>query len=343
MFGLFKDKKKVKRVKPDIRYGDPSHDSSTWKKKPEKAKEKPSSSKISHFISKKVSSKRLEEISIILSDQDEVERITLGFIRSGGRDGLETTHLNKLILRKALGEVSEIAMCLKIKKVTDQLHDVRVKLSKRGDIGFNSFEKVWYPKEIKTRNITDKEDRFLKAKGIKSEGWVSIPHKLEAIRWLHKNFSPDEFEQFCCELLKYSHVHNVCVTEKRLSGADGGLDGTGDYTIENEIFPIIFEAKCYNPDKQVGEDICTKLAGVMMREKVKHGFIITTAQFSDRAVECVNTIRENEGYQIELIDQDRMAEIMIFREESPHGLGLHRTDAGFIYMNQNILRNTVTK
>jgi hypothetical protein len=53
----------------------------------------------------------------------------------------------------------------------------------------------------------------------------------------------------------------------------------------------------------------------------QYGFILTTGQFSDRARSYVDPVSKK--HEIELI--------------APHGLGLHRTDIGPIYMNADIL------
>ena len=290
--------------------------------------------------------KRFDKYQLIevVSKTEGLEEISLLCVSEAGSDGVDTKNLNYRVAEQVFGNQAHAENAVKVKEITDHFHKLRVKLSKNGQIGFNKEQKVWYPKNLKARDLTKKEERFLNAKGLDAPGWISIKDKLEAVRWLHREFSDDEFEQFCCALLEHSEVRNLKVTEKRKgSGADGGLDGFGEYSLGDETIPIAFEAKRHSPASQIGSDICQKLVGAMMQNNIKHGFIITTATFSERSQEAIREYRENHDYQIELIDQDRMAEIMICKKDSPHGFGLHRTDKDFIYMNRGILKHAASK
>ena len=232
---------------------------------------------------------------------------------------------------------------LRSKMVRTNLAQARRSLKELGRIGYNTLEEVWYFKETREHALTEKEKSYLHARGL-GEGWTRIPEKLDAIKWLHANLTPDEFENFCCAILTYSSVLNLSVSEKRQgSHADGGVDGRGEYWIDGKTERIVFEAKRYALTEQIGTDICQKLIGAMMGEKVKYGFIVTTGQFSDRTRSYVEKMRMDYDIMIELIDQDRLADIMLCRKDAPHGLGLHRTDIGLIYMNTDILRRSVTR
>ena len=332
------------RSKPVLAYGDPSHDPNNTKKRPkvksDSLENKPSiKTKKRRSIGVNISDK--EEYIALFSDSQMLQEATLSYLQTQEQKGDFVSEINRHVVAYILGDTLNVDGVLNFKEVRDLLSKARRSLGKEGKIGYNREQQIWYVKKFKKRQLTEKEQRFLQLKGL-GEGWVNIPTKIEAVKWLHREFTDDEFEQFCCGMLAHCNVQNVKVTPKRrYSGADGGLDGLGDFKIESEIVKVAFEAKKHALNAQVGSDICQKLVGAMMEHKIKHGFIITTAVFSERAKKSVQNFKENEGYQIELIDQDRMAEIMIFKQDSPHGFGLHRTDKGLIYMNEDILRQAV--
>lgn len=120
------------------------------------------------------------------------------------------------------------------------------------------------------------------------------------------------------------------------------LDGTGTMHLEDGSVQIAFEAKKYKSKYQVGSDICQKLAGAMGVNNIKHGFLITTSYFSDRAWESKENIEKNLGLFIEFIDQERIADLMLEKGDELHGFGLLQTeDYGWFYINKKILRKAV--
>lgn len=56
----------------------------------------------------------------------------------------------------------------------DHLHKMRCRLAKDGKISFDKRTKRWKCNAVKARNLTEKEGRFLKAKGL-GLGWVLSP------------------------------------------------------------------------------------------------------------------------------------------------------------------------
>jgi restriction system protein len=91
---------------------------------------------------------------------------------------------------------------------------------------------------------------------------------------------------------------------------DGGIDG-----IINEdklgLEKLYIQAKRWAPDREVKRTEIQKFAGAMNR--VKKGVFITTAKFSARAIECVNSHEKT----ISLIDGDMLSDLMI-----RHGVGV---------------------
>ncbi len=293
---------------------------------------------INNNINKKTKALPVKQEDLIstLSRATNISDLNLYYINKSGINGLNTKELNRCVLEEILSNDNDIEDAIKIKEITNILHKKRVELSKSNKISFNKNKKIWYP--IKTRRLTDKEKRFFKAKNIDPFGWKNIPNRMYLIKFIYQ-FTDDEFEQFCCAFLEHIELTNIKVTKKRNSGAGGGIDGLGEYHAGQETVPIVFEAKRHNPIKaQIGTDICQKLCGAMVENNVKHGFIITTAKFSDRSLNSVRKIEENNGYKIMLIDQNTMIEFMAYPYNAPHGLGVYETEKGFIYMNKRILK-----
>ncbi len=320
-------------AEPDIRYAHPSHDPNYRKAQRDNNRQQ-----------KKTVTSR-QDLFRYFQDYRQLVRLSLECIEEAGPEGLSTYEVNACVISHVLDNSEYADAALSTKKINDLLHQTRINLCNSGKIGFNKKQKVWYPKKTGTRNLTEKEERFLRAKGLDADQWVNIASELEAIKWLYQKFTADEFEQFCCSLLEHLDGKNVVVTRKRQSGADGGIDGLGEYKKEDDgtVVKIAFEAKKHNPDTQVGSDICQKLAGAMMENGIDHGVIITTAIFSERAQQSTIKMKANNNYRIELIDQKKMAEIMIYKGKSPHGFGLYKSEKGFVYINESILLSAARK
>lgn len=206
---------------------------------------------------------------------------------------------------------------------------------------------------IKTDNIelvtlTQKEAAYFKYQKL-GYGWYRLPQKTrpyEAISWIYQNFNPDEFEQFCCAVLSHQNVKNVTVSEKRSSGADGGIDGLGQYLIDDKDVKIVFQAKRYKLGRQVKTNEVRDFIGAMLLNDIQYGFFITTSIFSDRSKKESEMITQDQTKPIhlELIDQDKLIECLLYRSNSIHGFGLHKTDElGFYYLNPNMLRKAIEK
>ncbi len=283
-------------------------------------------------------------------DIERVKLLTLNFITNQKTKNSSIFEINIFVAQQLTNTDEEARNATEIKEIRNNLAIARKELKKEGLLGYSSKKKLWFIKtqskpksrtKTKTIDTTQKERNFLKHIG-HGEGWERIDNKLEAVKWLHKNFGDDEFEYFCCALLNHCHVQELRVSHKRKSGADGGIDGTGTISLENGHVQIVFEAKRYNSKYQVGSDICQKLAGAMGENNIKHGFIITTSVFSDRAWITKENLEKNQGLMIEYIDQERMADLMLEKGDGLHGFGLLQTeDYGWIYMNKDILKKSV--
>ncbi len=275
-------------------------------------------------------------------EAEGLEDITFFYIKKSGSKGISNKNINNLVVGDVLDNSIYVDEILKIKEVRDFLYSIRRELIEKGLIGFNNKKKVWYAVKPKTQKLSDKEKRFLKAKGRDPVGTVRLSDEIELIKWIHKEFTPDEFERLCCILLEYGYARDVEVSPKRKSGADGGFDGEGMFTLPdgNEV-PFIFEAKKHDPQSQIGEDICKKLFGTMAEKDVSHALIITTAKMSDRSiVYAQETVKGKFEMEMVFIDQGKMIEIMTYiEEEIMHGFGIYKSpDYGCFYVNKKMLK-----
>lgn len=192
---------------------------------------------------------------------------------------------------------------------------------------------------IRMRDLTHKEKKYFSFKKL-GEGWKRIESTSDCIRWIHQNLSPDEFEHFCISVLSTHCKVPIRITEKHpISGADGGLDGTGEFQINGRTESVALQAKRYANSHWVTDDEGDRFVGALFKRGWKYGFFITTSIFSPQLKESVKEF-EKKGIFIELIDQKRLAEIMLMRQDQPHGYGLHCTDEyKLVYFNEGMLRD----
>lgn len=190
------------------------------------------------------------------------------------------------------------------------------------------------------RRLTRKNIAYFKHIGLGDYFWIYVPSRLFAAEWIYRNLTPAEFETFCAALLsEHCGAKDARVTEKRASGADGGIDVFGRLTLDDgQDIPFALEAKCHNPNAQVGSDICQKLIGAMAGENIRHGFILTTGNISKNARNYIDRIHKSGTYKIELIDQDQLTDIMLRRLNRTHGYGLYCSDElKCYYLSEDIL------
>lgn len=220
-------------------------------------------------------------------------------------------------------------------------------------VSYEKKEKRWIfnPKNYQTvilRDLTDKEERYFKYKKL-GTGWFRLGDKnyaLHAIWWIYQNLNPDEFEQLCCALLSHHQVTNIGISPKRESGADGGIDGFGEYLLDGETVKIAVQVKKFRPNRQVQTDEADKFVGALTKHNVYCGFFITTGIFSERTIKETYSLTHDErnNIRIELLDQNKIIEALLYRADSTHGYGLHKTDdLGLYYINPDMLRRSISK
>lgn len=126
-----------------------------------------------------------------------------------------------------------------------------------------------------------------------------------------KNLTPTAFEHFCMELLQQLGFRSVAVTRR---GADGGIDGYGDFRQGAVSIKSAFQAKRW-ADAPVRRPEIDKLRGAIQGD-YDHGVFITTSRFTRDATEASY---KKGAITILLLDGEAIAELMIER-----GIGVVR-------------------
>lgn len=116
------------------------------------------------------------------------------------------------------------------------------------------------------------------------------------------NLKPCEFEQFVADVFRRVG-YNADVTQKT---RDGGKDIVATFEIGRVLYTTYFECKRYAPDRPVGVNIVRELYGVVDRERVDKGVIVTTSYFTKDAV----AEAERLNGRIRLIGLDELRELM---------------------------------
>ena len=126
-----------------------------------------------------------------------------------------------------------------------------------------------------------------------------------------KALSPRSFEHFCMKLLEHLGFSNLAVTSR---GADGGIDGSGDYRQGAVSIRSAFQAKRWT-EAPVGRPEIDRLRGAIQGE-YDHGVLLTTSRFTDEATRA--SFRKG-AITILLLDGNAITALMV-----EHGIGVVR-------------------
>jgi HJR/Mrr/RecB family endonuclease len=120
------------------------------------------------------------------------------------------------------------------------------------------------------------------------------------------SLTPREFEYWCGEFIStlgYSNIKQTAI------GPDGGKDITCKF---NKVATYV-ECKRYrydtSADYKVDEQICKKLVGSMVHDRVTHGLIITSGLILGTCTEYVKSLPKE--FEINLIDGNKLVELYI--------------------------------
>ena len=111
-----------------------------------------------------------------------------------------------------------------------------------------------------------------------------------------------EFEEFVADVFRRKGF-NADVTQKT---HDGGKDIVAIFEMGGVLYTTYFECKRYATDRPVGVNIVRELYGVMERDRVDKGVIVTTSNFTRGAVAEAQMLNG----RIRLIDFDDLCRLM---------------------------------
>ena len=261
---------------------------------------------------------------------------TLSIIEAAGSKGIDEWNIDWNVGLQVNAPEPYLEDLINDKWVVGQLTKARARLKAQGLIGYNSKSDVWYPKRKKAYEPSAQEKQFIERRV--GTGWRRIFSETEAIQWLVDNYSPDEFEHFCASILTQHCNAPAKITQKRrFSNADDGFDAIGTIVVEGVSEKFAVQAKKYALDRQVSKDEFQKFIGALIEHDMNHGLMITTRTFSDRTIAAVEKMKAKDIW-VELIDQSRLAAIMLEKSDSPHGFGLYETDIKGLYLHEGILK-----
>lgn len=143
-----------------------------------------------------------------------------------------------------------------------------------------------------------------------------------------KNLTPSGFERFCMELLEQLGYRNVSVTSR---GADGGIDGFGDFRQGAVSIKSAFQAKRWTASP-VGRPEIDKLRGAIQGD-YDHGVFMTTSRFSREAQAASY---KKGAITILLLDGEAVADLMIDKGigVTRHPVYLYEIDATFFHFDE---------
>ncbi len=120
---------------------------------------------------------------------------------------------------------------------------------------------------------------------IRQEHLARVRRQQAASIWeIHSRFAGAyrEFEYYCADVFR-AHGYSVEVTP---ASGDGGVD----LRMERDGIRTIVECKCFRPNSKVGRPVIQKLVGANQVERAHHTMVVTTARFSDEAVEYARQV-----------------------------------------------------
>jgi len=93
---------------------------------------------------------------------------------------------------------------------------------------------------------------------------------------------------------------------------DKGADILATFLVAGVIQQVVaIQAKHWQPEPPVGEDVVDQLIGGIEAEEADLGMIITSGTISDEALKAAEKYKSNKGIKIELVDGDQFAKLMV--------------------------------
>jgi hypothetical protein len=329
----------------DLRYADETH--ANYKPSPEVIEKKPVTQTYQQgYAPRQSRSKRKKKSDYdpinFFDDIDDLKRKIMSFLKENKKGSLKKI---KAYLCEKIRVKSIRDKAMKRSDISDIIISCLKSLAQSQQVIFDKYTKEWKLCKSKTRPISDKESRYLKNLTGSSNGWRFIENPQKAIDWMHDHYTPDDFENFCCSILSYLNCSDVHVSQKRSSGADGGVDGYGNL-IKNDGQKVkfIMQAKRYAKHNFVTENNITQFLGTYDAQDVDYGIFITTGFYSEKSRELEEKIRKKGEKKMKLIDCEELVDLMQIKTRNGNGVGLVVTpDLNRAYMNIEQLKKSSKK
>lgn len=166
----------------------------------------------------------------------------------------------------------------------------------------NPYPIYWLYKELTIRGNSFIEPRVLR-RGSETCAEAECPRpaskpasQTAAVVYAHYVDHPTDFEEYCADTFR-QQGYRAKTTPK---SNDGGFDID---MIDPQGRRCIVECKCYNPSgESVGRDLVQKLVGANAIARAERIIFITTARFTDAAIEYAHSIPN----PVELIDGSKL-------------------------------------
>lgn len=131
------------------------------------------------------------------------------------------------------------------------------------------------------------------------------------------------FERLLATLLRSLGATDVRIVAR---SQDKGADLVAVFSLAATFnFRLAVHAKHFRPDPPVGANVIDQLVAGMEAEQASLGWVATSGSFSPEAVERKAQYEEQRGFQIELIDGDQLAAMIV--EGGLHAVGMDLREA----------------
>lgn len=148
------------------------------------------------------------------------------------------------------------------------------------------------------------------------------------IQQTRSEITSGRMDSFGFERLLATLLRSLGATEVRIvaRSQDKGADIVAVFSLADTFnFRLAVQAKHFRPEPPVGANVVDQLVAGMEAEQASLGWIATSGSFSPEAVERKAQYEEQRGFQIELIDGDQLAAMIV--EGGLHAVGMNAAEA----------------
>jgi predicted Mrr-cat superfamily restriction endonuclease len=142
-----------------------------------------------------------------------------------------------------------------------------------------------------------------------------------------REITSGRMDSFGFERLLATLLRSLGATEVRIvaRSQDKGADIVATFSLAGTFnFRLAVQAKHYRADPPVGAHVVDQLVSGMEAEQASLGWVATSGSFSAEALDRKAQLEEERGFQIELIDGDQLAAMIV--EGGLHAVGMDYRD-----------------